>query len=157
MVDELRDSPFLGDRVINFVASILRATGHTNGSGMNPINDFEKKLLGNQDKIRAIDDELNHELLKLLRDAKEYIPPHTTMRVLLFGYSRDFLSKAYEIIYFAARDRLVLTDEEINTIVFEIRKDPGSQVQWLMTLYAGDKAEEYTEKKGSVRLPIDFK
>jgi hypothetical protein len=156
VADDLRDSPFLGERVINFVASILRSSVHTNGAVMNPINDFEKKLLVNQDKVRAIDSELNKELLKLLKDSKEYIPPHTAMRVLLFGLSKGFLDKAYEIVYFAARDRLVLTDEEINTIVFETRKDPELQVQWLMTLYAGDKAEEPTSTGKSVKLPIDF-
>lgn len=158
MADELRDAPFLGQRTINFVKSIIVSPSFSNnsGSGLSPVTNFEKKLLANQEKIREIDDELNHELVKLLEDAKDYIPPHTAMRVLLFGLGRNFLDQAYEIVYFAARDRMVLTDEEINTIVAELRKDPSSQVQWLMTLYAGDKAEELEVKKNSVKLPIDF-
>lgn len=158
MVEELRDSPFLGQRTINFVASIVNTPGFNNssGSGLSPVTNFEKKLLANQSKIREIDDELNNELVKLLKDAKDYIPPHTAMRVLLYGNSRGVLDKAYEIVYFAARDRLVLTDDEINAIVAEIRQDPNSQVQWLMTLYAGDKLEETEVLDSKVKLPIDF-
>lgn len=158
MTTELRDSPFLGERTISFVASIINTMGFngSSGSGLNPVTDFEKKLLSNQARVREINDELNNELVMLLKNAKDYIPPHTAMRILLYAYSKDFLEQAYEIVYFAARDRLVLTDKEINILVAELKKDPNAQVQWLMTLYAGDKEEELVAPDSSFKLPKDF-
>lgn len=158
MADELRDSPFLGERTITFVASITTAMSFNgvSNSSLSPVTDFEKKLLANQDKVREINSELNNELVSLLKDAKEYIPPHTAMRVLLYGYSKNFLDKAYEIIYFASRDRIVLTDKEINAIVSEIKKDPNTQVYWLITIYAGDKSETLTAESAKIKLPTDF-
>lgn len=162
MADDLRDSPFLGERTINFIASIVASPSNqkgVSGSGLNAVTGFEKKLLNNQNKIRAINDELDGELLKLLKDAKDFIPPHTVMRVLLYGYGHNFFNRSYEIVYFAARDRMVLTDEEINTIVSELKKDPDTPAQWLMTLYAGDtkQEEDAAAPNNSLKLPVDFK
>lgn len=156
MADDLRDSPFLGDRTINFVASIVNSMTSNATSKLSPVTGFEKKLLENQATVQEIDEELNNELVKLLKDAKDFIPPHTAMRVLLFGKARGLLDKTFEIVYFASRDRVVLTDEEINGIVSELRKDNDAQIQWLITLYAGDKAKEILPTDKSFQLPTNF-
>lgn len=160
MADELRDSPFLGERTIKFVSSILSTSRYQGipASVVTPVTGFEKKLLENQEKICEMNEALDGELLELLRNAKDYIPPHTAMRVLLYGNKKGFLQQAQEIVYYSAEYRLVLTDEEINEIVSEIRKDSSTPVQWMMNLYGDDKSYEDDEPKvkNKLNLPKDF-
>lgn len=157
MADDLRDSPFLGSRIINFVQSIVRSPSRgSSGTGLSPVTGFEQKLLKHQEEIVSINKELEGKLIDLLQRAKDYMPPHTAMRLLLYGQSKGFLRGAHQIVHYAARDRLVLTDEEINEIVAELRRDPEAEAQWLMILYSGKKEEVPEPVSNSIKLPIDF-
>ncbi len=65
MSEELHDSPFFGIRVIDFVSSLLYSNGGRRS--VNPITDFEKKLLSHSKQVFSLNEELGGELFPFFR------------------------------------------------------------------------------------------
>jgi hypothetical protein len=153
MTDNLRDSPFFGDRVINFTSDILNKRMRPT-----PITDFEKKLLKKEAELQELNDELDGKLLELLRAAKEFIVPPTAIRLLLYFKKIDRLNDAHKILYFSGRDEMVLTEADISDLVNELRKDPDASIELWLAVLANEP--ERQEAKGSgpkLNLPQDFR
>lgn len=153
MADKLRDSPFFGDRVINFTQDILNSRRR-----LDPITEFEKKLLKRQETIKELNKELDGQLVTLLKEAKEYITPPTALRILLHFKKLGRTKEGHKIVHYSARDRLVLTEEEINELVRELTKDPDASVDLWLAVLAEEAPEETTPmQRPGLNLPVDFK
>jgi len=154
MADTLKGDPFFGTRVINFAQSLL-----SGAKKLDPITDFEKKLLKHADELKKLDGEIEGGLIPILREGMDYVPPPVALRMLLYLSRFDLSRKGHEIIHFAARDRLALSDDEINQLVSEVRRDPHSNIEWSLALLGEPDPEEdeNTTKKNALNLPNDFK
>lgn len=154
MADKLRDDPFWRTRIINFVGDALR--GYRK---LTPVSGFEKKILERIEDIRAIDENIDDGLISLLKFAEGYVPPSTALRILMYWQDRDNLQIGYEIVYFAARDQIVLTEEEITQLINDLRKDPGLNIPFLITILDGTEKEDTGEIKirPLLNLPTDFR
>lgn len=153
MSENLRDSPFFGDRVINFTADILN-----NRMRPTPITEFEKKLLKKESEIRELNSDLDGKLLELLRAAKNYIVPPTAIRLLLYFKKMDRLDDAHKIVYFSGRDEMVLTETDISDLVSELRKDPDASIElWLAVLANEPERKDASAGGPKLSLPTDFK
>lgn len=154
MADKLRDDPFWRERIINFVADALG--GYRN---LTPVSNFEKKILERSDDIKIINESVDGGLVQLLRNSKDYIPPATALRVLMYWHDQGRIQIGYEIVFFAGRDQIVLTEEEVTRLISDLRKDPDLNVSWVMTILDG--TEEHSEEKAPQRnvlnLPSDFR
>ncbi len=71
----------------------------------------------------------------------------------------DLAAKGRQIIYYAARDEMKLSDSEISEIVSEIKRNPDSNIEWHLAMLgdSGTPKEESYVKKNSIDLPTDFK
>lgn len=157
MSDELRDSPFFGDRIIRFVESILPLDETRTVPLLPPITGFETKLLENWTLIKDVNARIDESLPALLWEAKDFIPPHTALRILLFSHDKEFFSQAVDIVRYAARSELVISDEEINEIVKDLKSNSGIPAQWLINLHGVEKKVIAAPKKtDDIKLPKDF-
>ncbi len=154
MADKLKDSPLFSSRVINFAQNLISGT-----QKLDPITDFEKKLLKHSSELIKLNEEIKGGLIPLLREGMDYVPPPVALRMLLYLSKFDLAGKGHELIYFAARDRLALSDEEINQLVAEIRKDPNSNIEWSLALLGDSDSDEDENPapQNSLNLPADFK
>lgn len=153
MAQDLRDSPFFGERVINFTSDILNNRKRTL-----PLTEFEVKLLKKGDEVKELNEELDGKLIELLRSAKDFIVPATAIRLLLYFKKLDRLKDAHKIVYFSGRDEMVLTESDISDLVNELRKDPQASIElWLAVLANEPEAEKESGGGPKLNLPTDFK
>lgn len=153
MADELRDSPFFGERTINFVADLL----HFRPSLM-ALTGFEKKLTTHRDLVLRLDQELDGKLVSIIRETKDYITPATAMRLLLYFQSKDNTQEAHKILVYAQRDELIITEEEVTELIQELNKDPELNVQlWSVLLAKKPEQQQNTVGKPKLNLPSDFR
>jgi len=156
MVDKLRDDPFWRARIINFVADALHDYNR-----LTPVSNFEKKILERCDSLKEIDRQVDGGLVNLLKFAETFIPPPTALRVLMYWFDKGKFNTGYEIVYLAAKNEMVLTEEEISELFRDIQREPDLDVGWLMTILdAGESVavENKIEPKiSSLNLPSDFR
>ena len=150
MVD-LDGNTLLNDRLIRFVGDILRGYGDPN-----PLSAAEQKYLKHRDQIQELNGKIDGGLLALLRRVKDFVPPASALRLLLFMRKQDRLGDAEQILHWAARDERVLTDGEIGELVKEIFSNPGADVGLLLLLSSKEIEEEITPDKKRFQLPLDF-
>lgn len=84
--------------------------------------------------------------------------PPTALRVLLYFKGLGRLNDGHKIVHYAARDELMLTEEQITELISELRKDPNASVELWLAVLADDAEKEEPVAKGSqLNLPTDFR
>lgn len=159
MSDKLRDDPMWRDRLINFVHDALRPYQR-----LSPLSGYEQKVLDRIEDFRAIDKELPDGLYMILTSVKNYVTPFAALKILLYWYEKGDLNVGYEILYYAARDELALSEEEIRRLIKILNETPGMNVSWVITMVANPEAaveheEPYDRrapKRSDLKLPLDF-
>lgn len=152
MADRLNDDPFFGTRIINFTDSVIHGS-----LKLAPISDFEKKILENKEQIKELNRQVDGKLVSLMENAQAFIPPTLSLRLMLYFKQIGRTLDGEKILYFCARDEMVLREKEIKELIQELRKDPEMNIDlWIAILGDDLEPEVAPAPRTGLNLPDDF-
>lgn len=153
MAGELNEDLFFGVRIINFVDSVIRGS-----LKLSPISDFEKQIIQHKEEIRELNQQVDNNLVTLMRNAQDFITPTLALKLILYFHKIDRTRDGEKILYFAARDETVLGEDDIRELTRELRKDPDMNIDlWIAVLGRDPEPESPVSPRQGLNLPSDFR